>query len=95
MTKATQKSGLKERLAQAAIEGIAMEVAINTLLPGSGLALSNIRSAKGFKKVAEVAGKSAAKEGIKSLDDENGTQDKTEELAGDLTIELLSRSRGR
>ena len=83
---------LRERLAQGAIEGIAVEVISNAVLPGAGIAANAIRSTKGLKKAAKVAGKGAAKEGIKALDDENDTQSKAEELGGDLAIELLSRT---
>jgi len=91
----TQKSDLQERLVQGAIEGIATEMVLNTVLPGAGIATNTLRTAKGLKKVAKVAGKGAAKEGVKILDGEDEAQNTVEELGGDLAIELITRTRGR
>ena len=91
----TQKSDLKERLVQGAIEGIGTEIVLNAIVPGAGLATNTLRTAKGLKKAAKVAGKGAAKEGLKVLDGEDEAQNQIEELGSDLAIELLTRTRGR
>lgn len=88
------KSEVLQRLAQGAIEGLIVEVAMNTLIPGSGIALNGLRQGKNLKKVAKAMGKSATKEGVQMLDDSEENPDKPEELAGDIALEFITRTAG-
>ena len=102
MTKATKKetpkkeSDMLQRLAQASVEGLVMEVAMNTLMPGTGIALKGLKQAKNMKKAAQVMGKSAAKEGVQMLDESEGEeQSPVENLSEDVALEFLTRVGGR
>ena len=88
------KSDVLQRLAQASVEGLAMEVAINTIMPGAGVALHGLKYSKGLKKAGKAMGKGAGKEGVKMLDDEE-EKDPGTELSEDLGLELLTRAGGR
>ena len=91
-----QRTEILQRLAQASVEGLVLEVAMNAVMPGSGIALNNLKQAKNMKKVAKVMGKSAAKEGVQMLDEEKEQeQSPTEDLTEDIALEFLSRSIGR
>ena len=94
--KTEQKSDILQRLAQASVEGLAIQVAVNTVMPGAGIALEGLKSAKNIKKAGKVMGKSAAKEGVKMLDDE-GRENQTpaEDLSEDIALEMLTRVGGR
>ena len=71
-----------------------MEVAINTVMPGAGVALHGLKYSKGLKKASKAMGKGAGKEGVKMLDDEE-EKDPGTELSEDMTLELLTRVGGR
>ena len=94
--KSEAKSDVLQRLAQASVEGLAIQVAVNTVMPGAGLALEGLKSVKNIKKAGQVMGKSAAKEGVKMLDDE-GRENQTpaEDLSEDIALEMLTRVGGR
>ena len=79
---------------QGSIEGLAVEVAMNAVIPGSGLPVQGLKHGKNLKKVAKVAGKGAAKEGVKMLDEEEN-ENPAEELSEDIALEVLSRTRTR
>ena len=94
--KKEQKSDVLQRLAQASVEGLAIQVAVNTVMPGAGIAMSGLKSAKNIKRVGKVMGKSAAKEGVKMLDDEEREkQTPAEDLSEDIALEMLTRVGGR
>ena len=95
-TKNEQKLDLLQRLAQASVEGLAIQVAVNAVMPGAGIALEGMKSAKNIKKAGQVMGKSAAKEGVKILDDEGREkQTAAEDLSEDIALEMLTRVGGR
>ena len=78
------------------MEGLAIQVAVNTVMPGTGIAMGGLKSAKNIKKVGKVMGKSAAKEGVKMLDDEEREkQTPAEDLSEDIALEMLTRIGGR
>ena len=52
--KAETKSDVLQRLAQASVEGLAIEVAMNTIIPGSGLAVHGLNQGKNIKKAAKI-----------------------------------------
>ncbi len=88
------KSEILQRLAQASVEGLAIEVAMNAIIPGGGVALQGLNQGKNIKKAAKVMGKSAGKEGIKMLDEEEN-ESPVEELSEDIALEMLTRVGGR
>ena len=91
-----KEESVLQRLAQASIEGLAIQAAVNTIMPGAGLALKSLKSAKTLKKAGKIMGKSAGKEGVKMLDDEErGKQTTPEELSGDVALAALDRIGGR
>ncbi len=92
--KEAPKSEILQRLAQASIEGLAIEVAMNAIIPGGGIALQGLNQGKNLKKAAKVMGKSAGKEGIKMLDEEEN-ENPAEELSEDIALEMLTRVGGR
>ena len=94
-TKKEERTEVLQRLAQAAVEGLAMEVAMNVVMPGSGLALNSLKYAKNAKKAAKVMGKGAAKEGVQMLDKEDRNKTPAENLAEDVGLEFLSRAGSR
>ena len=89
-----QKSDVIQKLTQASVEGLAVEVAMNALMPGSGVATKVLQGTKGIKKAAKIVGKQTAKEGVKMLD-ENKEEDPLEELSQDVTLEFFNRVGGR
>ena len=54
--KKEQKSDVLQRLAQASVEGLAIQVAVNTVMPGAGIAMSGLKSAKNIKRVGKKYG---------------------------------------
>lgn len=91
---AETKSDVLQRLAQASVEGLAIEVAMNTIVPGSGVAVHGLNQGKNIKKAVKIMGKSAGKEGVKMLDDEKN-ENPAEELSEDIALEMLTRVGGR
>lgn len=92
--KAETKSDVLQRLAQASVEGLVIEVAMNTIVPGSGLAVHGLSQGKNIKKAAKIMGKSAGKEGVKILDGEEN-ENPAEDLSEDIALEMLTRVGGR
>ena len=91
-----EKTEVLQRLAQASVEGLAIQVAINTVMPSAGIALGSLKSAKNIKKAGQVMGKGAAKEGVKMLDDEGREkQTAADDLSEDIALEMLTRVGGR
>ncbi|MBO7483834.1 MAG: hypothetical protein J6T55_01765 [Alphaproteobacteria bacterium] len=90
MTEEKNKAELPQRLAQASVEGLAIEVIANTIAPGTGTAITALKGVSGLKKAAKIIGKNSAKE---ALEDDDDDKNKIEELSGDLAIRLLDRSR--
>ena len=90
------KTEILQRLAQASVEGLAIQVAVNSVLPGAGIAFGGLKNIKNMKKVGEVMGKGAAKEGVKMLD-EDGRKKQTaaEDLSEDVALEMLTRVGGQ
>ena len=90
MTEEKNKSELTQRLAQASVEGLVVEVIANTVAPGTGTAITALKGVSVLKKAAKIVGKNSAKEALKNDDDD---RNKMEELGGDLAIRLLERDR--
>ena len=88
------KSEILQRLAQASVEGLAIEVAMSAIIPGGGVALQGLNQGKNIQKAAKVMAKSAGKEGIKMLDEEEN-ESPVEELSEDIALEMLTRVGGR
>ena len=84
------------RLLKASIEGLAIEVAMNTVIPGSGIALKGMKNAKNIKKAGKAMGKSAAKEGGDILDgeDENNSNS-AGGVSEEAAMEILTHLGGR
>ena len=94
--KKESKSTVLQRLAQASMQDLAIQMSINTVMPGAGIALKGLKSAKNIKKAGQVMGKSVAKEGVKMLDDEGREkQTAAEDLSEDIALEMLTRVGGR
>lgn len=90
------KSSILQRLAQASMQDLIIQSAVNTVMPGAGIALGSLKSAKNIKKVGKMMGKSAAKEGVKMLDDEGREkQTAADDLSEDIALEMLTRVGGR
>ena len=90
------KQDVLQRLAQASVEGLAISVAVNALLPGGGAVINTFSQTQNVKRAVRVMGKSAAEEGIKMLDEEP-TEEETplENLSGQVALEVLDHMNGR
>lgn len=89
-----KKADLRERFTKASLEGIAVELLLDAVVPGAGLTTNVLSTAKGLKKVAKVAGKGATKEGAKTvLDDEENNTNELEEIGEDLALKVFSQAR--
>ena len=94
--KPQQKSSVIARLAKASVEGLAIEVGVNVVMPGAGIAFKGIKNAKNIKKAGKVMGKSAAKEGGNILDGEDeNNPNSARDLSEDVTMEVLTHVGGR
>ena len=90
------KSDVLQRLAQASVEGLIVNMALNALLPGAGTALGSVNQTQSLKKMGKVMGKSAAQEGIQMLDEEEPEEtNSTGNLQEKMGLEVLDRMRGR
>ena len=90
-----QKSTVLQRLAQASVEELATQGAFNAVMPGAGIALKSLKSAKNIKEAGKVMGKGAAKEGVQMLDDKEPEKSPVEDLSKNIALEMLARARGR
>ena len=98
MTQNTNKNNetdILQRLAQASVEGLVVKVAINSIIPGAGIAVGGLNQAKNIKRAAKVIGKETAVKGVQLLDDEQKEKTPLEDLGEDASLEILSRIGGR
>lgn len=90
-----KNSELTDTLVRGMVEGVAVDMLMNAVIPGAGLAVSGLNKAKNMKKAAKVMGKGAVKKEIDVLDGDSQERNPAEELSENFAIEVLSSVGGR
>ena len=88
-------SKVTEVLFQGMTEGLVYNMIANTILPGSGFAVSGLKKAQNIKKAAKVMGKGAAQKSARMLEGEETEGPPAEELGVGVASEVLTRIGGQ